>query len=146
MKIQKLQAQNIIKDEYIKTYESFVKILSEEFAWCSNCMSSCFEVSSKSRLLQSRSTTGDQSEISSRVNGSSIEIQGNKAHSTQSNTGNSTTGPLKIDMKCYKECKLKYFKFLEKLGIKLKESLAKIEIKEKKLMKDASKIGPIDSE
>lgn len=51
-----------------------------------------------------------------------------------------------MDLKCYKECKFKYFKFLEKLGIKLKESLVKIEIKEKKLMKDAEKIGPIDSE
>ena len=53
---------------------------------------------------------------------------------------------MKVDLKCYKECKSRYFGFIEKLGIRLKESLTKIEIKEKKLMKDAGKLGPIDSE
>jgi hypothetical protein len=41
---------------------------------------------------------------------------------------------------------LKYSEFLTKINCKLEENLIKIGIKEGKLMKDAKKLGPIDSE
>lgn len=107
-------------------------------------MSSCFEIGSKSKL-SSRSTTGEISEEGKKATEQLKQPDGSNT-SVISKGGTYPSDKLKVDLKCYKECKYRYFRFLEKIGINLKESLTKIGIKEKKLMKDAESIGPIDSE
>jgi hypothetical protein len=42
LKIQYFRADTEIKDDYIKSYETFISSFKEDFGWCGNCMSSCF--------------------------------------------------------------------------------------------------------
>jgi hypothetical protein len=58
--------------------------------------------------------------------------------------GKSKGKKVKVDLKCYKNCKLRYFDFIKKIGNKLNENLIQNEIKEKRMMQDAKKIGPIE--
>lgn len=51
-----------------------------------------------------------------------------------------------LDNFCFKNCKARYYLFMEKIELKLKENLMKVEVMDKKLMEDAEKIGNIGEE
>lgn len=106
-------------------------------------MSSCFEY--KKDCTNTNADT--ETKMSESNNGMMLDDASSTSLSLLSITkGKSMGGNVKVDLKCYKMCKLRYFEFIEKIGIKLNENLMKIEIKEKRMMQDAKKIGPIDSE